>query len=393
MIRIPLTLIGLYLTIVGAFSQANEPSDSSFYKSRQLKFEEANFVSSYYHQEGNNSAVTGGIGTEKLTDISNTIDLRMSKYDAKGRLHNYNFELGFDTYTSASSDKINPATISSASSNDQRIYPSAAWSITNEEKGQSFGSNVVVSSEYDYLSFGGGVNASKNSKDNNRQLAIKVQAYLDQVSIIYPIELRPAPYSSRSRNSFSSSLTLSQIINRRLQVAMVVDLAYQNGFLSLPFNRVYFINNNVTVEKLPESRFKIPLGFRANYFLGDRYILRAFYRYYQDDWGMTAHTANIEATIKITPFISVTPFYRYHTQSAIDYFAGIRQHSPSEEFYTSDYDLSKLTSDSEGIGFRAVSPDGILGIKKLNTLEIRFDHYNRSTGLTSNIISLHAKFK
>lgn len=392
MIRISLAIIGCYLSVVSLFAQATQP-DTTIYKSRTLKFEEVNFISSYYHQDGNNSAVTGGVGTEKLTDISNTIDLKMSKYDGKGRLHNYNFELGFDTYTSASSDKINPATISSASSNDQRFYPSIVWNVTNEEKGQSFGANVAISAEYDYLSFGGGVNATKNSKDNNRQAGIKLQAYIDQVSIIYPIELRPAPYSTRSRNSYSSSFTLSQIINRRLQVAMILDLAYQNGFLSLPFNRVYFSNSSKQVEKLPESRMKIPIGFRSSYFLGDRFIIRTFYRFYQDDWGMQAHTASIETAIKLSPFISVTPFYRHHTQSAIDYFAPKSEHNISDQYYSSDYDLSKLTSDSGGIGLRMVSPDGVFGIKRLNALEIRLDHYNRSTGLTSNIISMHAKFK
>lgn len=393
MIRISLAIVGFYLSIVSIFAQSPTESDSTAYKSRTLKFEEVNFVTSYYHQEGNNSAVTGGVGSEKLTDFSNTIDLKVSKYDNRNRLHTYNFEVGFDAYTSASSDKIDPSTISSASSGDQRFYPSASWTITNEAKGQSFGASGAISTEFDYFSLGAGVNASKNSKDNNRQVALKLQAYLDQVTIIYPIELRPAPYTTKPRNSFSSSLSVSQIINRRLQVAMILDLAYQSGFLSLPFNRVYFTNNSVRPEKLPDSRFKIPIGLRANYFLGDRYILRAFYRYYQDDWGMQAHTANIEAAIKITPFISVSPFYRYHTQTAIDYFSPIRQHSLTDQFYSSDFDLSNLHSDSEGIGFRAVSPDGILGIDRLNTFELRFDHYNRSTNLTSNIITLHAKFK
>ena len=54
-------------------------------KSRTLSFEEANLVSSYYNQNGNNSAVTGGIGTEKLSDISNSIDVVLVKYDKKGR--------------------------------------------------------------------------------------------------------------------------------------------------------------------------------------------------------------------------------------------------------------------------------------------------------------------
>lgn len=40
------------------------PSDSSNYIKRKLKIEEVNFISSYYSQNGDNSAVTGGIGTE-----------------------------------------------------------------------------------------------------------------------------------------------------------------------------------------------------------------------------------------------------------------------------------------------------------------------------------------
>ena len=36
-------------------------TDSTKY--RKLKIDEVNFLTSYYHQNGNNSAVTGGIGT------------------------------------------------------------------------------------------------------------------------------------------------------------------------------------------------------------------------------------------------------------------------------------------------------------------------------------------
>ena len=69
--------IGLYIGILGATVKA-QTTDTSNYQSRKLKVEEIEFVSSYYHQDGNNSAVTGGIGTEKLTDYGNTIDLRLS---------------------------------------------------------------------------------------------------------------------------------------------------------------------------------------------------------------------------------------------------------------------------------------------------------------------------
>ena len=91
---------------------------------------------------------------------------------------------------------------------------------------------------------------------------------------------------------------------------MNVDLVSQNGYLGLPFHRVYFKDASVHVEQLPNTRFKVPIGFRLNYFMGDNIILRSYYRYYMDDWGITSHTAELEIPVKINAFFSVSPFYR-----------------------------------------------------------------------------------
>lgn len=391
MIRIPIIIIAFYISILNAFSQE---ADTVIYRSRKLKVDEVNFVTSYYRQDGSNAAVTGGIGSEKLTDFATTLDIRVSKVDSKKRINSYNFEIGIDTYTSASSDKVDPSTISSASSSDQRIYPSLSWSRLNDLKGTSIGANLSISSEYDYLSIGGGVNAFMDSRDKSRQVGVRLQTYQDFVTMIYPKELRSGRIGGmESRNTYSSTFSYSQIINTRLQVLFLLDLAYQKGFLSLPFNRVYFGDNTVDIEKLPGKRVKYPASVRVNYFAGDILIVRGFYRYYQDDWGLQSNTAEIETAIKITPFFSVSPFYRYYTQSAVKYFSGYGQHLKSESFYTSDYDLSKFDSHFLGSGVRFVSPTGVLGISKLSTIEIRYGHYSRQTGLVSNIISLSAKFK
>ena len=87
MIRIPVIIIAFYFSIVSAFSQVT--TDTTTYESRKLKIDEVNFVGSYYQQNGNNAAVTGGIGSEKLRDIPTTIDIRMSRKDKKSRLHSY----------------------------------------------------------------------------------------------------------------------------------------------------------------------------------------------------------------------------------------------------------------------------------------------------------------
>ena len=110
------------------------------------------------------------------------------------------------------------------------------------------------------------------------------------------------------------------------------EIVYQDGYLSLPFNRVYFSDNSVHVEKLPSSRIKLPVGLRVNYFLGDRYIIRAWYRYYKDDWNIQSNTIQLETSVKITPFLSVTPFYRFYQQTAAEYFAPYQEHTANDNF-------------------------------------------------------------
>jgi hypothetical protein len=397
--KLYLSVLGMYLGILVAFSQGNPKLDSS-YKSRKLTFEEANLVSSYYSQDGNNAAVTGGVGSEKLTDFSNSIDLKLSLYDRRNRKHSFTGEVGMDHYTSASSDKIDPATISSASHADTRFYPSIGWTMENEKKGITIGAGLSTSTEFDYQSFGGNINFAQKTKNKMGEFSAKLQAYLDQVSLIYPVELRTRgtggeddDYAKTNRNTFSGNLSWSQIINKNFQLLLDAELVYQQGYLGLPFHRVYFNDNSVHVENLPSTRLKFPLGIRANYFIGDKFILRTWYRNYHDDWGINSHAAQIETVVKVSPFLSITPFYRFYQQSAAKYFAPYKEHTVADDFYTSNYDLSKFNSNFFGAGFRIAPPEGIFKIQHLNSLELRYGHYQKTTGMNSNIISMNLKFR
>ena len=447
--------VGLYVSMwLGVKAQDKVPSANPNYQTKKLKTEEVNFVTSYYHQNGNNSAVTGGIGTEKLTDFGNTIDLKWSKAGSRNRKHSFTLDIGVDTYTSASSDKINPnpvtngtltgasassgttgniqpvQTITSASSRgggrsrpsrvsndpnavialtsasyrDTRIYPTLGWSVKNEKTGTTFGASASFSTEYDYKSMGASLNFIKSSRDNNREFGVKLNAFFDTWSVILPVELRPTGYGSgaesdptpidyRPRNSYSAAFSWAQVINPRLQVALVLEPACQEGFLSTPYHRVYFQGGSEGLEKLPGTRRKLPASVRANYFLGDKWIIRSMYRYYRDDWGMQAHTVNLETSLRLSPFVAISPFYRFHTQNGIDYFAPYQQNTATSEFHTSDYDLSALLTHYVGAGFKFMPMHGVMHWKHFNALEIRLGHYLRSTGLVANSVTLAAKFK
>ena len=192
MLRITLAALAIFASTLLGFSRSAQ--DSSLYKNRKLKTDEVNFVSSYYKQDGNNSAVTGGTGTEKLTDFASTFDIKSPRYDYKRRKHTLTGEIGVDVYSSASSDKIDPNTISSASSHDKRIYPSLTYAITNEDKGTTISANGSISTEFDYFSKGLSLGWSKLSKEagqkHPREFSVKGQVFLDTWTVILPVELR-----------------------------------------------------------------------------------------------------------------------------------------------------------------------------------------------------------
>lgn len=397
--------VGLFCLMAGKSlgQESQSQTDSDFVK-RKLKIEEINLVEGYYHQNGNNSAITGGVGSELLHDFENSLDIVLSKEDRYGRKHTISLDANIDFYTSASSDKIDSLTVGSASRDDWHFYPSISWSVNNPQTRITQSFSYSFSREFDYKSNGITAGLTFLSKDGNRDLNLRASAFLDTYMAILPAELRPITYPSgaktdrngisyKARNSFAFAASLSQVVTPSFQFLVMVEPSYQEGFLSTPFHRVYFSNGDVTTEKLPGQRLKLPIGFRSSLFLGDKLVLRGFYRFYYDTWGMLAHTASLEVPYKFTPFLSISPFVRYNIQGKVNYFRPKGYHDISQEFYTSDYDLSTFDSWFLGTGLRMSPPGGIMGIQHINSLEMRYGYYTRSNGLQSHSITLAFKFK
>jgi hypothetical protein len=384
-------------------------TDTSDYKLRKIHVDEVDFVTSYYNQTGDHSAVTGGIGTEAVTDIANSLTLNLVWLNKSQNKNTLAVGLGFDYHTAASQAYISKTGASSPTGT--RLYPSLDWTVENTKKGNAFGLGAYYSGEFNYQSLGADLHFSQKTADRNGEFTAKLQGYFDKVTLIYPSEFEPAStdnngsgnvngyggghnnYGSSPRTTLSASFSYSQMINSRLQIMFLGDVVTQHGFLSLPFHRVYFNNSKDTIERLPSSRFKLPVGARLNYFLGDNIILRTYYRYYIDNWGIRSNTAGLEVPYKISPFFSISPFYRFYNQSASKYFAPYEKHSPTDQYFTSNYEYAKFESSFYGIGLRLAPPNGVFGWQGLHELEIRYGHYTQTTDLASNVISLSLGFK
>ncbi|WP_422084210.1 DUF3570 domain-containing protein [Ulvibacterium sp.] len=404
-------------------------NESTGYKKRVLETTEIDLLFSYYGQDGNNAAVTGGEGTEELTDATSSIvvQIPMNEDDV------LTVDVGISAYTSASSSNVNPldgnpnrqvspfSASSGASRKDQLVHFNPSYQHSSDDRNSVWTGNAYVSSEYDYFSigFGGGYTRLLNQK--NTEVSISGQLYFDSWNPQYPIELRDGFFDSRisgngtympsfvafdqeNRNSYALSLGLSQILGKRIQASLFADLVLQRGLLSTPFQRVYFEDANDffiedfqladDVERLPESRFKLPIGARLNYFLNDVFVLRSYYRFYTDDWGITAHTASLEVPIKLNDSFTLYPAYRYYTQTAADYFYAKETALSTFDFYTSDYDLSQYNAHQYGMGIRYkdIFTKAKLLTFGLKSVDLRFNAYDRSDGLNAFIMTLGTTF-
>ena len=336
--KFPIIVLLLLIT-ASVFSQ--EKDTTAVFKKRVLENTEVDFLASYYKQDGIHSAVSGGIGSEKLTDLTSNIVVAMPMNDDDV----LTIDVGISAYTSASSSNINPfnstgasgggddddrrasapygtpwQASSGASAQDALVAVVGNYSHSSDDRNFIWNADVSFSNEYDYTSVGFGGGIAKLFNDKNTELSLKANVYLDQWRPIYPTELHeyskyganflnqgyfsgvtilnqngqatsdylPVAFETIdkvNRNSYSLSFGYSQVLTKKLQFSVFLDVLQQEGLLSSPYHRTYFADkenyyigqaqyipvyesaSNVGVykladdiERLPDTRFKTPIG-------------------------------------------------------------------------------------------------------------------------------------
>ncbi len=489
-------LIILLLSFALGFSQQVQDT-TKVYKKRVLESTEIDILASYYSQNGDNAAVTGGIGTERLQDIAVDITIAIPLNDDDI----FTFDGTISDYTSASSGNLNPfsgassggddddddyddddknnysatSSASSGSSDNKSGSPWSAgtgasktdvWASANLGYSHSSDNRNTISSahlsfanEFDYTSFGFGAGLTKLFNKKNTEVGLTANVYLDTWRPQYPTEIHTyvktngnlnsnfffdvdildangnitnksglntwKPINTtlvedNGRNTYSASLSFSQILSKNLQISLFADAIKQQGWLSNPMQRVYFKdksnyyigeasdipfytnkdkNNGVfqladDIERLPDNRLKTPIGMRLHYYINEYLVFKTYYRYYTDDWGIDSHTVSVELPIKITEKYTLYPNYRYYNQTAANYFYKYEEALSTYNFYTSDFDLSKYNSSQFGIGIKYTDIFTKSKIWKfgLKNLSLNYAYYKRNTGLNANIITFGTKF-
>lgn len=436
------TLFILILGLVPLWVNAQDQDSSKVYKKRVLESVEVDFLSSYYQQDGENAATSGGIGSEAIENGTGGIHIAIP-INADDILA---IDANVSAYSSASSSNINPfdqrraadAFVASSGESQADVLVSGKLSYTHysDNRNQIWSAHSSFGNEYDYRSFGIGASFSQLWNEKNTELSVKANVFLDNWSLIYPVELRGpgmgdddddddenfniqaytitgnvnyqpqfSPLQSRTRNSYALGLNFAQILSRNMQALIAMDVIYQQGQLSTPFHRVHFqdvadayIENfhlADDIERLPNHRLKTAIGTRVNYYVNEFLCLRSFYRYYFDDWGIQSHTAEIEVPIKFfMGQLTLAPAYRFYNQTAVRYFNPYNQHQSSDQYYTSDYDLSAFHAHQMSIGLTYRDLFGHLQLWKIGVknIQLKYYHYSRNSSFNSQLLSLAVQF-
>lgn len=371
---------------------------------------EVDFLANYYSQDGERGAVQGGRGTEELTNSAGTIVVRVP-LDSNSSLQ---VSAGADYYSSASTDRIDYA-LSTASSSDLRAYASAAYSERDLGGGRTYGVRASVSREYDYVSVSPGLTFAQEWDRGQNEISLGLQAYFDRWDIIVPLELRGEraglePLGSAGRQSYGLSATYARILTPRLQASLTAEVNLQRGLLSTPFHRVFFAASDITpgvgptpyeqripaddVERLPDSRTRLPLGLRVNYQVNDVLAVRTFARYYRDSWDVRGASGEVELAYSLAEAWTVMPFGRYYAQQASEYYADLGVHTGEQQFYTSDFDLAEFSTAKLGVGLRFAPVFGLARGQLARTglewrqVSLRGAYYTRDPDLEAYSLTL-----
>lgn len=348
------------------------------------------FLSTYYQQDGEHSAVTGGIGTEQLNDYMSQVFVNIPLDSTQS----IDANVQGNYYTSASTDNINTK-VSSASSEDFRLQVGFGYNETVDST--AWGIQASMSVESDYLAYGLGTYRQWTWANDNRFFKWSAQFFHGKWGMYFPDELRDtdkASLPSNIRNTYQMGFTYGGVVNRRLRASLTFAPILQNGVLSTPFHRTYDTNNEVDIERLPQQRWQFPLSIQIRHHTLDAVISQLNYRFYTDDWRLQAHTLRLGLPIKFSPFFKLKPFVRYHQQTAANYFQPYAMHDPIADFRTSDFDLSNFESWKYGLGLE-YSPLSLyfknrkIGLKQLS---LQASYYERSDGLAAFATILHLSF-
>ena len=290
----------------------------------------------------------------------------------------------FDFWTAASDTKLDANT---GASNEEAIKGqtrvSGTVGATKETGDWTLSANGGFSTEYDYRSFNGSVAVQRSFAQDNFTLGLDVQYYDDGIKLFDDLTPPGSAEISefKTRNILATSLTASQILTPKDIVQFGTTFARATGHLESTASSTV-VNGTRELESLPDSRSRYAFSTKWVHGMGENWALNSSYRYYTDQWDLTAHTIRFALLRELDQQDDLLELsLRYHNQSEVEYwgdsFNSLNTHR------TSDSDLEDFSAYEGGVYYSSLLGNKELFGYKLENMRWNNGvvYYTRTNGL------------
>lgn len=215
----------------------------------------------------------------------------------------------------------------------------------NLELAKRLGSQTVVlqgaySQESDYISRGISLRDSIDFNQKNTTFTLGASYANDEVDAV-------TMAGPETKDSIDVMAGVFQVLNKKTTVTLNATFGMTDGFLTDPY-KVVELNGGLVPERRPDHKDKQVLYVALNRFIEDfDGSLELSYRYYNDSFGIQAHTAGIAWYQKFGSTLILRPAVRYYIQSAADFYD--IQFTGDPAFYSSDYRVSEMAALGYGV--------------------------------------------
>jgi hypothetical protein len=160
----------------------------------------------------------------------------------------------------------------------------------------------------------------------------------------------------------------------------------EHGYLTDPYKLVSVVDaggNPIDTlhEKRPADRARHALYWKTLSAVG-KDTFNFSYRYYWDDWGVRAHTADLRYRFELGGGHYLEPQLRYALQShAADFYRPFLREGETVEFASADYRLAEMTTSTVGLKYGVATRGGSeFGVRLGYMLQTGEDHPANAPG-------------
>jgi hypothetical protein len=160
---------------------------------------------------------------------------------------------------------------------------------------------------------------------------------------------------------------LSQVLTKNALLGLNLEMITDEGYLNNPYRTYRFLDPtnletgySTATEVYPETRTSYALALRSMYYLPYRASLKVEYRYFNDSWGINAHTYELAYIHPLSTRWTIEGRYRYYSQTQADFYKDLFPFQNAETYMGRDKELSRFSDFTLGGGITYEFGQGVI---------------------------------